>query len=159
VVVHGHGLRARQVRGPPSSTTESCTIVVLVRRYECTRCDAVMTVVPRGLIRGRHYSASAIALAFALYGVLGLPIAETRRRVSAWGIVGSTACASWAQMRRWDRAVASGRLFARIRAAPAAWTMRQRAARAAMTLGAHAPAALDGAPVEARVFAGAALAR
>jgi len=110
-------------------------------------------------VHGRQYSAAAIALAFALYGALGASLAETRRRVGAWRIVGATASVSWAQLARWDDAVVHGRLFACIRGSPASWTLRQRAARAAMTLAAYAPSTLDGASLEERVFAGAALAR
>jgi hypothetical protein len=36
--------------------------VLLVRRYRCRRCGAVAVVVPRGVLRRRHFGASAIAL-------------------------------------------------------------------------------------------------
>jgi Zn ribbon nucleic-acid-binding protein len=37
-----------------------------VRRYECQRCGAVMTVVPAGMLARRQYSASSIALTLHL---------------------------------------------------------------------------------------------
>jgi len=47
-------------------------IAILARRYQCQPCGAVVLVVPRGILRRRLYSAGAIALALALWGVAGL---------------------------------------------------------------------------------------
>jgi len=68
-------------------------------------------VVPRGIVRRRLYSASAIALALALYGVAALAPAEVRRRVSPLRFVGATAAAGWASLRRWSRAVRASQIF------------------------------------------------
>jgi hypothetical protein len=111
-------------------------------------------VVPRGVIRRRLYSAGAMALALALYGVARLSPAEVRRRVSPLQIVGTTAAASWASLRRWSRSVRAGRLFPMVRSLPADATLRQVAARAATTLAAYA---LGGMPIESAAFIGASM--
>ena len=54
-----------------------------------------------------------------------------------------------------DPALASGALFSQVRAAPAAFTARQRAERAALTLVALAPARMAHLPLIEQVFAGA----
>lgn len=53
--LHGHGLRDRQLRGPPSADAEPVWIVIACRRYVCTSCEATMTVAPRGVALQRHY--------------------------------------------------------------------------------------------------------
>lgn len=154
--LHGHGLRERHQWGPAEVGAVPGLIAVLARRFRCRPCGAVVTVVPRGVVRRRLYSASAIALALALYGVAGLSPAEVRRRVSPLRIVGTTAAAGWASLRRWSRAVRAGRLFPMVRALPTHATLRQVAARAATTLAAHAPGA-GGLSIESAAFLGASM--
>lgn len=153
--IWGHGLRDRQQRGPSGPSGTGVEITIRVRRYVCRLCAAVILVVPLGVMGGRLFSAAAIGLALALFGVGGLAMADVRRRVSPWQRVGASAQGSWLGLRRWVGAVRSGRLFASVRGSPAGFTARQVAARAAMTLAALAPPSLAGAAIEARVFAGA----
>ena len=61
--VHGQGLMERQVRGVLEVDGEPGVYSLEVRRYECQRCGAVMTVVPAGMLARRQYSAPSIALA------------------------------------------------------------------------------------------------
>jgi hypothetical protein len=131
-------------------------IAILVRRYQCQPCGAVVVVVPRGLVRRRLYSAGGIALALALWGVAGLSPREVRGHVSPLRIVGATAAAGWASLRRWARAVRAGRLFPVVRALPTEATLRQVAARAATTLAAYAPSA-GGLAIESAAFLGASM--
>ena len=111
---------------------------------------------PRGLVRRRLYSASAIALALALYGVAGHSLAEVRRQVSPFRIVGPTAASGWASLRRWCRLVRARRLFPAVRPLSAEATLRHVAARAATTLAASAPS-MGGLAVEAAAFLGASM--
>lgn len=127
---------------------------ILARRYECQSCGAIVMVVPRGVVYRRLYSGGAIALALAFWGVAGLAPAEVRKRVSPFAIVGATAAAGWASLRRWSRAVRAGRLFPVVRALPAQATLRQVAARAATTLAAYAPGA-GGLSIDSAAFLGA----
>jgi len=154
--LHGHGLRERHQWGPVELGGAPSLIAVLVRRYLCRSCGGVVVVGPRGLARRRLYSAGAIALALALYGVVEFSPPEVRRRVSPLRIVGATAAAGWASLRRWARAVRAGRLFRAVRAPPADATLRQVAARAATTLAAYAPG-LAGLSIESAAFLGASM--
>jgi len=153
--LHGHGLRERHQWGPAAPDGLPDLIGILVRRYQCQPCGAVVVVVPRGLLRHRLYSACAVALALALWGVAEHAPAEVRRRVSPFATVGATAAAGWACLRRWSRAVRTGRLFPVVRALPVEATLRQVAARAATTLAAYAPGS-GGLPVDSAAFIGAA---
>jgi hypothetical protein len=154
--LHGHGLRERHQWGPVEVGGPAALIAILIRRYHCQPCGAVAVVVPRGLVRRRLYAAGAIGLALALYGVAGRSPAEVRRQVSPFRIVGPTAAAGWASLRRWCRAVRARRLFPAVRAGPADATLRQVAARAATTLAAHAPGSA-GLPIESAAFLGASM--
>lgn len=154
--LHGHGLRERHQWGPAEPGGVALLVGILLRRYRCLSCGTVVMVVPRGVLRGRLYSAGAIALALALWSVAGLSPAEVRARVSPLRIVGATAAAGWASLRRWSRAVREGRLFSVVRALPAEATLRQVAARAATTLAACAPGA-GGLALDSAAFLGASM--
>jgi hypothetical protein len=117
------------------------TAEVVLRRYRCLSCGAVIVVGPQGLLRGWLYSAPAIAWALWLYGVARRTAAQVRRQVSAWPTVGATAAAGWAALRRWARAVRRRVLFAAVRPCPASFSLREVAARAATTAAACAPPA------------------
>jgi len=122
------------------------------RRYRCRTCGHTATVVPRGVVGRRHYSAYAIALACLLWSFGQWSLGEVRRRVAP----GRTDEPGWAAMGRWLRAVEAGRLFRVVRPWPADFLPRQRAERVAATVMALAPR--TSAPVEEQLFAGAALA-
>jgi hypothetical protein len=126
--------------------------VMPVRRYRCRRCDAVVVVVPRGVLHRRHFGAAAIALALFRFGA-GARVVDIRREAGGHG---ETAC--WPTLRRWVRAGGQSRLWACVRGSPSEWSSRQVAERIAMTLVAYAPAATD-MSLELRVFAGAVHAR
>jgi hypothetical protein len=128
---------------------------VACRRFRCVACSAVVLVVPRAMLRRRWYSASAIALALALYGIDRAPPTEVRRRTSPFGNVGFTAAAGWATLGRWAKAVRARSLFPEVRQCPGQFTLRQVAERAATTLGSRAPPPMD-APLSVRAFTGAA---
>jgi hypothetical protein len=103
----------------------------------------------------RWYSASAIALALALYGIERAAPAAVRKRVSPFTVVGHRAVTGWVTLGRWVDAVRAGRLFSKVRPSPPEFTRRQVAERAATTLGSRAPPPMD-APLVARAFNGAA---
>lgn len=145
------------MRGPAHADGEPETAVVAVRRYRCLRCSGITTVLPGGLCARRHYSASAIGLALCLFGLVGLPIAETRARVCTWRV--GFELSRWTTLRSWVGAVGAGQLLPRIvawRRWPAPISLRQGAERAAACLCALVPAG-SGSLTE-RAFAGAALA-
>jgi hypothetical protein len=144
--------------GPTEAGGASQMLTVACRRYLCLACDAVLLVVPAAMLPRRWYSASAIALTLALYGLERQPPAAVRRQTSPFKMVGAAAAGGWVTIRRWVDAVRSGRLFSHVRPSPPHFTHRQVAERAATTLGSRAPPPMD-ASLSARAFAGAALAR
>ena len=111
MVVVGHGVVERQVRGPMSAAGSAETVVIQVRRYRCRACRAILVVGPRGLVRGRWYGAGAIALALDAYA-RGDTSASVRRRVSSSAVVGVSARERWVTLVRWVEAARDGELFA-----------------------------------------------
>ena len=155
IVLHGHGRRERQLRGPAASDEPAAILAVQARRYRCRRCEGICMVVPAEMLPWRLYSASAIALALALFGALRLSPATIRARVSPWKIVGTSAARRWVTLLRWTDAVAERRLFGRVRPAPPRWARRRVAERAASTIAGHAPPSPER-PLEEQAFLGAA---
>lgn len=151
VVLIGHGLRERQIRGPAEPSAEPEIRVIVVRRYRCRLCGGLTTVLPQGLTARRHYSASAIGLSLCLYGLEKRSVGETRRRVCAWRI--SVDSGRWTTLPSWVAAIERGRLFTQVRDCPPTFTTRECAERAAATLCSLAFAAGS---LEARAFEGAA---
>lgn len=144
------------MRGPPVPNGRPELVVISVRRYRCVRCDGLCTVVPSGVAPRRHYAATAIGFALALFGLLGMSLSEVRRKVSTWQILGMPADADWVTLRRWIAAVRRGELFGVVRPSPSGSTPRQVAERAAATLCAYAPPSLIGRGLEVQAFHGAA---
>jgi len=115
-----------------------------------------MVVVPADVLPGRLYSGPAIALALALWALLGMAAAAVRDRISPFSIVGATAAGRWITLRRWARDAGRGRLFATSRSPPADFTARKHAERAASAVRALAPSGLA---LDVAVFIGGALHR
>jgi hypothetical protein len=122
--------------------------VMAVRRYRCRGCGGVLVVVPRGVLRRRHFGAAAIALALLRLGS-GARVADIRRELGGQGET-----AWWPTLRRWVRAGGEARLWACVRASPPDWGPRPIALRIAMTLVAYAPT--SGTALDVRAFEGAA---
>jgi hypothetical protein len=152
LVVHGQGLLQRQLRGVLEVDGEPGVVAIAVRRYECQRCGAVMTVVPAGMLARRQYSASSIALALHLWLELGVSDREVHGRLCAWQLRGRSG-RGWAQLYRWARRAAA--LFS----LPRLMTTSDAAGRALVTLRALAPIALSAAPSALQTFEGAAYTR
>lgn len=117
-----------------------------------------MTVAPRETLTHRLFSASAIGLALALFGVLMLPMSEVRALVSPWLAVGATSASTWLTLRRWAVAVREGRLFRVVRPSPVSWSPRRIAERAATTVASYAIPVPGPPDVVVDAFRGAALA-
>lgn len=152
LVLHGHGVRERQVREPAAFGDASVVVAIEARRYKCQLCNAVMTVVPRSVLPGLLYTAQAIGWALALYGMDGARMSEVRRVVAAGRHVGHDAT-GWPSLRRWITRAST--LWPSVRESPSEFDQRQRAERIAVTLAAHAPSLK---PLSFAAFVGAALA-
>lgn len=156
VVVHGHGLLVRQVRGVLAVGERPGVIAITVRRYACQLCRAVMTVVPAGMLARRQYSGPSIALALHLWLAAGLSDRMVREQVCSWQVRGRSA-RGWAQLYRW--AGQALRLFSLPRPVDTLGTPHDVAKRVLTTLRALSPAALSGAPTALQIFEGASLTR
>jgi hypothetical protein len=144
--LHGHGFRDRQLRGPLDLDSRPTWVVIACRRYECTSCDAILTVVPRGVAPRRHYGHAAIAMALALWAIVQVPIAEVRRRVCAWRITDESST-RWPALERWARAAHDALGGASV-------SLVTAAGRAAQIAIGRAPPCMRRAPRWAQAFAG-----
>lgn len=153
-MLHGHGRRPRQAWGPATPDGDPEMRKTQVRRYRCKRCRGTATVAPRETLKKRLYSATAIGLALALFGLSRLPLHEVRERVSPWTSVGYATAATWPTVPRWTEAVREGRLFD-VRRPPEEWAPRRVAERAATTLAARAPASTGPPDLVSAAFFGA----
>ena len=141
----GHGLRSRQILGPLAVGQAPVVVIVLVRRFLCLVCHAVMAVVPQWVVALRLYSAAAIVLALALRAIQRMPVDRVRSLVCPWRH--AAAPRRWVMLKRWVQAVGEGRLFAdQVRVSPSRWSLEQIAARIVTSLHArgHPAAALLG---------------
>ena len=128
----GHGVRKRMMLGPPELGSEPEVGVVTTRRYRCTACGAVITVLPRGLLPRLRYGLGAIVLAIGLWW-LGHRATEVRRRVSPFKVVGDEARRGWHSLRRWAHQLAQWvGLRTNRRVYPHLGTVLQRLASAAL---------------------------
>lgn len=69
VVLHGHGCRTRMVVVAPALGDDAAPAEVIEcwqRRYRCTACEAILVVLPTGVMARYLYSAAAIVMAFFL---------------------------------------------------------------------------------------------
>lgn len=157
----GHGLRERQLRGPQEPLGAPQTVVLLVRRYQCQPCGALVTVVPQGVVPRRYYAAPALALALVLFVLRRLPASEVRARVSPWRVLVDAAQEGWSTLRRWCRVAKRGALFVpgvpEVRPCPTDFTLRQEAERFAAALNSLAPPGMGEFGPECRAFFGGAM--
>lgn len=130
-------------------------IGISVRRYFCTACKAVPVVVPCEVRAKRLYTASAMALALALWGHVKMSAKAVRERVNPAKIMGDCII-GWATLRRWAKDVVHGKLFVDVPHPPIGSKLRDVAATAAAALAAYADAQTRTLPLEHRAFVGAA---
>jgi hypothetical protein len=152
----GHGFRLRLVEGPSGPFEEPADREVMARRYLCRLCNAVLVVVPRGIVSFRRYTANAIAQALALFAT-GATVAEVRRRTSTTSTpAGFGPATRWSSLRRWVAEAARGVLFSEAQVRhPDGAAPREIASRVAHTLAAHALPSQREAPLPAAAFHGA----
>ena len=129
IVLHGHGVRVREVVNPVG-TGRTERIELKLRRYACQRCKSVIVVGPAGLLRGRLYTAMTIALVLWLWAVGRRRDAELRASICAVDYRGVSRPERWTTLRGWARAARDGELWSSPPIRPD-WTLRQCAARVA----------------------------
>jgi hypothetical protein len=155
VVIVGHGVVSRQALGPgePGGGPEALTVVV--RRYRCRACEAVIMVGPSGMLRGRWYHGGAVATAMAAFAS-GETTGTARARTSPSQVVGPSASDRWVTLIRWIEAARRGALFALTPLEPSV-TRRQVAEQVVLALAARGGHAL-GSDRLVSAFAGAMIA-
>lgn len=151
--LHGHGLRSRQLWGPPGPGGAAVTAEVSLRRYVCCGCGVVTTVGPRGLLPRHRYTSAAIVLALWLWTHARSPPAQVRKRVSPWPRCGEGCHDRWASLLRWSRKIREGRLWSFLSALPTDMLLRHCAHRGVQAALAHAAPGPDD---ETAVMAGGA---
>jgi hypothetical protein len=110
-------------------------------------------VLPASAVARKHFSAAAIALALALWGLCGQSVEQVRGLVNDWKHTGAMP-GRWRSLTRWAEQVAAGSLFSELEVRVEG-TARRVAARAAQVLCGHAPPAERGQPVAWQAFVGA----
>ena len=106
MVLHGHGLRERQIRGLDAPGEPPSLRAVLVRRYACQECGAVVVVAPTAVGARRLFDLATIAFALARWHVDGVASRIVRAEASPLPFVGDSARRAWSQLRRWARRAA-----------------------------------------------------
>ncbi|MEX1344516.1 MAG: hypothetical protein AB1Z63_07590 [Candidatus Limnocylindrales bacterium] len=124
---------------------------ILARRYRCTDCGTVLTVVPRGMAAALRYTLATIAMALMLWGLRGRTPAQARRATSPLRCLGVCEPHRWRSLRRWTRK--AERLFD-LPSSLEAPTVRDLARRVAHLLIARGP---PDRPALHRAFEGAGL--
>jgi hypothetical protein len=151
VQLQGHGCRDRVQLGPQQPGALPQARTVSVQRYLCILCGATVQIPPKGVLRRRLYSSTAIALALGLFGLLGQTHDQVRDAIAVGGVARDPAEQQrWASLARWSRDAREGDLLDGT--GPVAGTLRDAAARVALCIEGH------GARVEGRlerIFSGA----
>jgi hypothetical protein len=106
LVLHGHGLRERQLRGVRAPFEPPALLAVLARRYACQRCGAILLVVPAAVAPRRLFDLATIAFALGRWLHAGVASRAVRAEVSPLPFVGDSARRAWSQLRRWARRAA-----------------------------------------------------
>lgn len=153
-MIVGHGVTRRQVRGPLAFGECSGQIDVVLRRYRCRACGAILVVGPRGLLRRRWYGGGPIAGALASYAS-GSTTAAVRAITKPAGPLGPSSVERWITLVRWLDAAERGELFGGID--HGAGSRRAVAEHVALVLAARAGRLL-GDDLARLAFAGGALA-
>jgi len=147
LTLHGHGLRLRLLYGILGADVAAATHEVILRRYRCTRCGAITTVGPRGLLRRHLYGAGTILVALWLWAMKREPAAAVRDRLRPWRRSGLDCQHRWASLPRWARRLPWPRDFA----LQPGLTPREMARRRVQVALSHAP---TGPPDATAVMAG-----
>ncbi len=107
----------RTVWGPVEVGGAASRVEVLIRRYLCLRCGAVVRVGPRGLAPRRRYGLGAMALALVLYALAKPNLAIGERHAAARDVVAPDRILAfesrhrWRSLERWTGQVQDGLLF------------------------------------------------
>ena len=133
-MLHGHGMRERLVVGPTDLGGRPRVSGVVVRRYQCQGCGAVLVVVPQGVLPRLRYSLVAVVTALVAWGYGGRAGWRVRAEISPWASSGDERLHGWRSLARWLSCSLTTGLYVDATAPP-----RARASAIATQLAALAP--------------------
>lgn len=110
LAIVGHGVSRRQVCGPLTFGDGAQQTEIVLRRYRCRACSAILVVGPRGLLPRRWYGGAAIAGAVASYAA-GATTPQVRALTKPAGPTGPSSAERWITLVRWLDAAERGELF------------------------------------------------
>ena len=99
--LHGHGVVHRDFWGPLKAGEAPEFHDVLIRRFRCVHCHAVLRVGPRGILPHRRYWSGAILAALALWTLYEEAPKAIRETLSPWRQVSPETGARWPSLLRW----------------------------------------------------------
>ena len=150
--LHGHGIVIRHQRGPPHPDAPADDVKWVIRRYRCKCCESVCRVLPSSATARKHFSAAAIAMALALWGLMRRNAEQVRRVVNERATDGEP---GWASIGRWAKEISAGTLLPELGLRGAAGRALEVAAKAASALCGWAPVSARETPLDHQAFAGA----
>lgn len=151
----GHGTRQRQVRGPLAPGATALHTVIRTRRYRCRGCGAIVIVLPRGVVAGRHFGAGAIGLALHGWSMEKRSLDQVREALGGR----DEERRGWPAARRWVDAIQAGRMFGEhVRPCPTGWSRVCIAEHVVSTLLDLGRPVANSDDAEVQVFMGAGLA-
>lgn len=110
---------------------------VLLRRFLCLHCRAVVTVGPAEIGARLLYGLVTVALVLARWGS-GVPLPELRREFGVGRVWGPSGVGTWRSVRRWAAAAATGRIWPSV-STGLIGTRRELARRVTWLLGGAGP--------------------
>jgi hypothetical protein len=148
VVIHGHGKVLRGVEGPITVDGAAQSTQIVVRRFRCTACCAVMRVLPLELQVRMQFLWTTVAVVLAFWGIERVSLRELRVRWSPQRVYGPADSGGWRMVLRW-----AARAYARFDAGRLSY--RAMAASVGQHVQSFTPSEFMNAELAARVWEGA----
>ncbi len=114
---------------------------VILRRFLCVRCGAVITVGPFDIAARLLYGLLSIVVVLARWGA-GVPLPVLRRQFGVGHRWGDAGAATWRTVRRWTASAGGGYIWPSV-STPRVGTRRAQAQRLIWILGGAGPPGED----------------
>lgn len=100
-IIHGHGLRQRQMLGATRSEQQPKRQSVRCRRYRCVVCRCIMWVAPSEVAAEFRYTLTTILVALAMWALEERDAGAVRQELSPLPANGFAERRLWPSLRRW----------------------------------------------------------
>lgn len=124
-IIHGHGLRERQMLGATRPEQQPKMQCVWCRRYRCVACRCIMWVAPSEVAAELRYTLTTILVALAMWALEERDAGAVRQELSPLPVKGFAEHRLWPSLNRWVKC--RDVLWPMVRV-PAQKTLRQTAA-------------------------------